>query len=82
MIVTNQLAALVAEELASMFACAAIGELVDDGAHVGELRRRVCPYIRTLRLSFAGNEHLHRRLVGVQHIVLEKHFAKRVDQRL
>ncbi|EDT37227.1 hypothetical protein BamMEX5DRAFT_6997 [Burkholderia ambifaria MEX-5] len=27
-------------------------------------------YVRALRLSFAGNQHLHRRFVGVQHVLL------------
>lgn len=52
-----------------MFARTAIDELVDDGAHVGELRRGVCPHVRTLRPSLTGSGHLHRHLAGVQHIL-------------
>lgn len=65
-----------------MFAGAAIGEFIDDGAHVRELCGGIGPYVRALRFAFTGNEHLHRRFVGVQHILLKKYFVKRVDQWL
>ncbi|CBW76741.1 unnamed protein product (plasmid) [Mycetohabitans rhizoxinica HKI 454] len=41
----------VTEELASMFARAAIGELIDHGAHVGELRCGICLYVCALPFS-------------------------------
>ncbi|TDN63453.1 hypothetical protein B0G77_7114 [Paraburkholderia sp. BL10I2N1] len=81
-VVTYQLAAPVTEEPAGRFARSAIGELIDHGAHVGELRGGIRPYVRALRLPFAGNQHLHGCFVGVQYVLLEKYFVQRVDQRL
>ncbi|PXX25855.1 hypothetical protein NA66_102692 [Burkholderia pyrrocinia] len=70
MVITDQLAAPITEERSSMFTRTTIGELIDDGTHVGELRGGIRPYVCALRLSFAWNQHLHRCLIGVQHTVL------------
>ncbi len=65
-----------------MRAGAALGEVVDHRAQFAELSRRIRPQVCPVRFALAGTEHLHRRLVGVQHRLLQDGLAECVDQRL
>lgn len=81
-VIAHELAAPRSHELSGMFAGTAAGEVVDHGLQIGEWRRAVRPPVSPMRLALAVRQHLHRRLVGVQHVALQELFAKRIDQRL
>ena len=53
-----------------MFAGARLEEVIHHRLVIFECTRSVGPQVSTVRLAVAGPEHLHRRLVGMQHAVL------------
>ncbi len=65
-----------------MLAGAAVGEVIDYGPQVCELRCGIRPQVGTMCFSLTGTEHLHRRLIGMQHALLQYLLMQRVDQRL
>lgn len=72
----------VTEERTRMLARAALGEVVDHGAHILERAAGVGPEIGAMRLACAGCQHRHRRLVVVQHRQAQQVGLHGVDQRL
>lgn len=81
-VVTGQTAPPVAQECPSMFTRARFAEVVDHGLHIFECPRGVGPEVGPVRLAVARLEHLHRRLIGMQHAVLEHLSLERIHQRL
>lgn len=81
-VIAHKLALPVTQEGAGMLAGAAVGEVIDYGSHVCELRCGIRPQVGTMRFSLTGTEHLHRRLIGMQHALLQYLLMQRVDQRL
>lgn len=69
-VVAYQFAVPARQERASVRTGAALGEVVDHRAQFAELSRRIRPQVCPVRFALAGTEHLHRRLVGVQHRLL------------
>src|SRR5437867_3489406 len=62
----------VTQELHRMLAGTAVGEVEDDDLLIFERGGAVAPQVRTVRFAVARLEHRHRRLVGVQHAVVEQ----------
>ncbi len=71
-VIAHQLAAPLAEESAGMLAGAAVGEVVNHCLQISELRGAVCLQVSAMGLALARREHLHRCLVGVQHVLLQQ----------
>ena len=81
-VVADQRSPPVAQEVTRMFAGPGLAEVVDHGLHIFEGAWGVGPEVSPVRRSFARPEHLHRRLVCVQHTAAEYLGLERIDQRL
>lgn len=64
-----------------MFAGAAVGKVVDDGAQVGKLDGAVRPQIGTMCFTLAWGKHVYRCFVGMQDVLPQHFFAQCIDQR-
>lgn len=78
-VVANQCPLPVAQEVAGMLASPGLAEVIHHGFHVFERPWRVGPQVGAMRRSLARFEHLHWRLVGVQHTVAEYFRLERID---
>ena len=65
-----------------MFSRSGFAEIVDHCFQILKRSRRISPQVSSVRLLVAWLEHRHRRLVGVQHGMLEHLGGQRVDQGL
>ena len=81
-VVADEGAAPVAEEVPGVLAGAAVGKVVDHRPHRIVGADAVGPQVGPMGLAGPGVEHRHRRLVGVQHREGEEFFLQGVDQRL
>ena len=81
-VVTGQAAPPATQEGPRMITGARLAEVVDHGLHIFECPRGVGPEVGPVRLAVAGLEHLHRRLIGMQHAVLEHLSLECIHQRL
>jgi hypothetical protein len=81
-VVTGQAASPVTQEAPGVFARARFAEVVDDHPGVLEGARGICPEVSPVRFAIAGFKHRHRRLVGMQHAVLQQLGLHRIHQWL
>lgn len=65
-----------------MLASAALAEVVGQRLRVLEGSRGICPEVGPVCLAIARFEHGHRRLVGMQHAVLQQLGPQGIDQWL
>ncbi|VWD65465.1 hypothetical protein BCO71033_07389 [Burkholderia contaminans] len=81
-VITYEAAPPITEECLRVLAGSTVGEVVDHRLQSLEGTRAIRPEIRALRLAFAGAEHRHRCLIGMQHSVLQNLLLERIHQRL
>jgi hypothetical protein len=81
-VVADQTALPIPQEGSGVFAGARLAEVVHHGLGIFECPRRVGPQVGPVRLAVARPEHLHRRLIRMQHAVLEDQGPQGVHQRL
>ncbi|CAE6861681.1 hypothetical protein R69746_08680 [Paraburkholderia aspalathi] len=81
-VVAHQLALPAGKEGAGVLACTAVGEVVDHGAQLTEVRGRIRPQVRPVCLPFTWTKHLYRCLIRMQHTLLQEFLMQGIDQWL